>query len=94
VTLPVPRTAAAGRLIINPDACDLANFHPVRPRSAPTRGLTAAGGGFGGSSLLPDKPLEQQSLCPSMLPDSGAAAGVRPIYSYATLFDAENGPSP
>ena len=91
VVLPGPGSAAPGRLIINPGVGDLAGFHPVQLRSLPARADGRPQVVDSEIPSCPDKPLEQQSSCAPMMLDSGAAAGVRPFYSYAILFDAENG---
>jgi hypothetical protein len=91
VILPGPGAAAPGRLILNPGAGDLAGFRPVRPRSLPARADGRPQVVDSEIPNCPDKPLEQQSSCPPMMLDSGAGPGVRPFYSCAILFDAENG---
>lgn len=91
VILPGPGSAAPGRLIVNPGVGDLAGFHPVQLRSLPARADGRPQVVDSEIPSCPDKPLEKQSSCPPMMLDSGAAAGVRPFYSYAILFDAENG---
>jgi hypothetical protein len=91
VILPRPGSATPGRLIINPDAEDLAGFHPVRLRSLPPRANGRPQVMDTEIPSCPDAPLEEQSSCSPMMLDNGAARGVRPFYSYAVLFDAAHG---
>jgi len=91
VILPKPGAAAPGLLVINPDAGDLAGFHPVRLRPLPSRADGQAQVVDSEIPNCPDSPLEQQSSCPPMMLDSGARPGVPPFYSYAILFDQGHG---
>jgi hypothetical protein len=92
VILPEPDASRPGALIINPTPKDAAGFHPVRVRRLPMRG--AAGGEQVMDSQIPncpDRPLDQQILCPTMPLDSGARRGVAPFYSFAVLYDEGHG---
>jgi hypothetical protein len=91
VILPEPGTGAPGRVIINPGDSDLAGFRPLQLRLMPARADGRPQVLDSEIPSCPEKPLEQQSSCPPMMLDSGAAPGVRPFYSFAILFDAKNG---
>lgn len=91
VMLPRPNSSENGRLIINPDATEMAGFHPVYLRTS-DRGPTGIPAQVKDAEIPSclDQPLEQQALCPTMHLDSGARQGIAPFYSYAVLYDGEH----
>lgn len=88
VILPRPGSETRGKLIINPDARDMAGFQPVALRRRPSEHGGPPQPLDLGIPNCPEAPLAQQVNCPIMPLDSGAGRGVPPFYTYAVLFDA------
>lgn len=95
VTLPKPGDRAPGKLIINPNAADLAGFQLFRVELTPPGGAEEDGHPMRenliSACIGTQTAAATDEACGPMKLDTGARDGLQPFFSYSILYDQTNG---
>lgn len=93
IVLPRPGDSAPGKLIINPNARDLAGFRTYPVSLEPMEEAGASGAAMRETEMpgCLDEQASDPSGCAPVTMDTGNPNGLQPFFSYRILYDQQHG---